>query len=56
MNKKLCFKNLSFHRFMIHKNNIHEVNVEPIIIKVYFTDWDDHLPNSKIFYVNVMLL
>ena len=55
VNEKLCFKNVSFHPFMIHENNIDEVNVDPIIIKIYFTDWHDHLPNSKTLYMNVMI-
>ena len=41
---------------MIHENNIDEVNVDPIIIKFYFTYWHDHLPNSKNFYMNVMIV
>ena len=55
VNEKLCLNNFSFHPFMIHENNINEVNVDPIIIKIYFTDWHDHLPNSKTFYMNVMI-
>ena len=46
---------ISFHPFMIHENNINEENIEPIIIKIYFTDWHDHLPHSKFFYMNFML-
>ena len=53
--EKLCLKKFSFHPFMTHENNIIEVNVEPIIIKIYFTDWHDHLPNGKFFFMNVML-
>ena len=49
LNEKLCLKKFSFHPFMIHENNIIEVNVEPIIIKIYFTDWHGHLPNGKKF-------
>ena len=56
VNEKLCLKKFSFLPFMIHDNNINEENLEPIIIKIYFTDWHDHLPNSKIFYMNVMIL
>ena len=56
LNENLCLKNISFLPFMIHENNINEENLEPIIIKIYFTDWHDHLPNSKIFYMNVMIL
>ena len=55
VNEKLCLKKFSFHPFMINENNINEENLEPIIIKVYFTDWHDHLPNSKNFYMNFML-
>ena len=55
VNENLCLKNVSFHPFMIHENNIGEVNVDPIIIKIYFTDWHDHLPNSKTLYMNVMI-
>ena len=55
VNEKLCLKKFSFHPFMINENNIDEVNVEPIIIKIYFTDWHDHLPNGNIFYMNFML-
>ena len=54
MNEKLRLKNFYFHPFMINENNIDEVNADPIIIKIYFTDWHDHLPNSKIFYMNIM--
>ena len=56
LNENLCLKNISFLPFMIHENNINEENLEPIIIKIYFTDWHDHLPNSKFFYMNVMIL
>ena len=49
INEKLCRKYISFQPFMIHENDIDEVNVDPIIIKIYFTDWHDHLPNGKIF-------
>ena len=55
VNDKLCLMNFSFHLFMIHEDNINEVNVEPIIMKLFFIDWHDYLPNSKIFYANVML-
>ena len=55
VNENLCLKNISFHPFMINENNINEENLEPIIIKIYFTDWHDHLLNSEIFYMNVML-
>ena len=41
VNDKLCLKNFSFHPFTIHENNINEVNLEPIIIKIYFSDWHD---------------
>ena len=54
VNEKLCLQKFSFHPFMTHENNIIQVNVEPIIIKIYFTDWHDHLPNGKIFYMIVM--
>ena len=55
VNENLCLKNISFHPFMLHENNINEENPEPIIMKVYFTDWHDHLPNSKTLNMNVML-
>ena len=55
VNEILSLKKFSFHPFMINENNIDEVNVDPIIIKIYFTDWHDHLPNGKKFYMNVML-
>ena len=55
VNEILSLKKFSFHLFMINENNIDEVNVDPIIIKIYFTDWHDHLPNGKKFYMNVML-
>ena len=55
VNENLCLKNISFHPFMINENNINEENLEPIIIKIYFTNWHDHLLNSEIFYMNVML-
>ena len=55
VNEKLCLKKFSFHPFMINENNINEENLEPIIIKVYFTDWHDHRSNSKFFYMNFML-
>ena len=55
VNEILSLKKFSFHPFMINENNIDEVNVDPIIIKIYFTDWHDHLPNGKKFYMIVML-
>ena len=55
VNENLCLKNISFHPFMINENNINEENFEPIIMKIFFTDWHDHLPNSKTFYMNVMI-
>ena len=55
VNEKLCLKKISFHPFMIHEKSIIDVNVEPLIIKIYFTDWHDHLPNSKTFYMNVLI-
>ena len=56
VNEKLCLKNISFYPLMIHENNINEENIKPILIKIYFTDWQDHLPNSKIFYTSVMIV
>ena len=51
MNEQLSLKYFSFHPLMINENNISEINDEPVIIKFFFTDWHDHLPNSKLFTI-----
>ena len=56
MNEQLCLKYFSLHPLMIDGNNINKINFEPIIMKIFFADLHDRLPNSKIFYVNATLL